>query len=223
MRSTAGSPNVAESLSPVETHRRVQLGLRNQNRCVADRSDCIGKLRHQTASIQPTNSVSSTKSPPPTNSLPSDRPDPREIPVPDIPTALGNMPGVDDLPVRLNMPDVMIMNDGTRVTTTDQWKHRREEMKRILEYYAVGLAPPSPENVTGEVTKTQLLLNGRVKYRLVHLSFGPNHSLSLNIGIFTPVEGGPFPAIIMPGGTPPGARLSRDSLRVQPRARTPMP
>jgi len=44
-----------------------------------------------------------------------------------------------------------------------------------------------------------------VKYRLVHLTFGPHESLSLDIGIFTPVAGGPFPAVIMPGGTPPGA------------------
>jgi hypothetical protein len=170
----------------------------------------LASCAHQTASTQPTTSVSSTNSPQPTspgptNSLPSDRPDPREIPVPDIPTALGNMPGVDDLPVRTEMPDVLLINDGTRVTTTDQWQHRRQEMKRILEYYAVGLGPPSPGNVTGEVTKTQLVLNGRVKYRLVHLTFGPQQTLTLNIGIFTPVEGGPFPAIIMPGGTPPGA------------------
>ena len=160
----------------------------------------LSSCAHQTASIQPINPL------PPTNPVPSDGPDPREIPVPEIPTALGIMPGVNELPVRVEMPDVMTMNDGTHVTTMDQWKQRREEMTRTLEYYAVGLAPPPPGNVTGEVTKTQLVLNGRVKYRLVHLTFGPQQSLSLNIGIFTPVEGGPFPAIIMPGGTPPGAR-----------------
>ncbi len=132
-------------------------------------------------------------------------PDPREIPVPPIAPSLGTMPGVNDLPERKEMPDVMVMNDGTRVTTPEQWKARREEMKRVLEYYAVGLAPPPPGNVKGVQTKEQTLLDGKVKYRLIHLTFGPQESLSLDIGIFTPSEGGPFPAIISPGGTPPGA------------------
>jgi hypothetical protein len=44
-----------------------------------------------------------------------------------------------------------------------------------------------------------------VKYRLVHLTFGPEEKLSLDIGIFMPTTGGPFSAVIAPGGTPPGA------------------
>jgi lysophospholipase L1-like esterase len=137
-------------------------------------------------------------------------PDPKEIPIPQIQTSLGTMPGVDELPVRTELPDVLTMNDGIKVTSLEQWSQRREEMKRILEYYAVGLAPPPPGNVKGAEVKSQMLLNGRVKYRLVHLTFGPAESLSLDIGIFTPTEGGPFPALISPGGTPPGATpLSR--------------
>jgi hypothetical protein len=50
-----------------------------------------------------------------------------------------------------------------------------------------------------------MLNGGKVKYRLVHLTFGPNDSLSLDIGIFTPAQGGPFPAVVSPSGTPPGA------------------
>jgi hypothetical protein len=133
------------------------------------------------------------------------RPDPREIPVPRIPTALGTMPGVHELPVRKEMPDILVMNDGTRVTTQEQWQKRREEMRRILEYYAVGMAPPPPGNVKGREIKSQSVLGGKAKYRLVHLTFGPGESLALDIGIFTPSEGGPFPALVMPGGTPPGA------------------
>ena len=107
------------------------------------------------------------------NTRPMSGPDPREIPVPPIETSMGQMPGVDELPPRPEMPDVLPMNDGTKVTTPEQWKRRREEMKRILEYYAVGLAPPPPGNVKGKEIKSQLLANGRVKYRLLHLTFGP--------------------------------------------------
>jgi hypothetical protein len=118
---------------------------------------------------------------------------------------LGILPGVNDLPVRNEMPDPMVMNDGTKVTTRSLWEKRRKEMKRILEYYAVGQMPPPPGNVKGREVKSELVLDGSVKYRLVHLTFGPGEKLSLDIGIFTPVKGGPFPAIILQSGTPPGA------------------
>lgn len=132
-------------------------------------------------------------------------PDPWEIPVPRIQTATGTLPGVNELPVRREMPDVIVMNDGTKVTTRRQWQKRREEMKRILAYYAIGQMPPPPGNVRGREVKSETVLDGRVRYRLVHLTFGAAERLALDIGIFTPVEGGPFPAIILQSGPPPGA------------------
>jgi len=134
-------------------------------------------------------------------------PDPKEIPIPKIKTPLGTLPGVKDLPVRNEMPDVMVMNDGTKVTTRAQWDKRREEMKRILSYYAVGQAPPPPGNVKGKEIKSEIVLDGAVKYRLVHLTFGPAEKLSLDIGIYTPVSGGPSPTIILQSGTPPGGTV----------------
>lgn len=134
-----------------------------------------------------------------------DRPDPKEIPVPPIKTSMPEMPGVAQLPDRPEMPDAMTLNNGHKVKTLKQWNERREEMKRVLEYYAVGQAPPPPGNVKGTEVSSQMLMDGKVKYRLVHLTFGPNESLSLDIGIFTPAQGGPFPALISPSGSPPGA------------------
>jgi hypothetical protein len=132
-------------------------------------------------------------------------PDPREIPIPLIKTSMGTMPGVKDLPVRPELPDVMTMNDGTKVKTVAQWKKRREEIKKILEYYAVGTMPPAPGNVKGEEMHSEMVMDGKVKYRLVKLTFGPERKLELYIGIFTPTEGkGPFPAIISQSSEPPG-------------------
>ncbi len=39
------------------------------------------------------------------------------------------MPGVDQLPDRPEMPDIMTLNNGQRVKTAKQWNRRREEMK----------------------------------------------------------------------------------------------
>jgi len=133
------------------------------------------------------------------------RPDPKEIPLPVIPTSMEAMPGVDQLPDHPGMPDALIMNSGHRVQTAKQWQQRREELKQTLEYYAVGQAPPPPGNVKGKEISSQLLADGKIRYRLVHLTFGPNESLSMDIGIFTPASGGAVPAIISPSGTPPGA------------------
>jgi hypothetical protein len=103
-----------------------------------------------------------------------------------------------DLPAQTNLPDVMTMANGTKVTTPSQWRARREEMKAILEHYELGHAPPPPGNVSGEDIQSHTVLAGTVKFRLVHLSFGPKKKLGFDIAIFTPAKGGPFPTIINP-------------------------
>ena len=50
------------------------------------------------------------------------------------------LPGVKDLAARAGMPDVMLMNDGTKVSTPAQWQKRRAEMKKTLEYYFTGIS-----------------------------------------------------------------------------------
>lgn len=147
---------------------------------------------------------------PPTPSEPdaktiTPRPDPREIPLPVIKTDQKPMPGVDQLPTRTELPDVMTMNDGKKVKTIKQWDERRKEMMKTLDWYAVGQAPPPPGNVKGTVVHEETVLDGKYKYRLVHLTFGPNESLSLDIGIWAPVGNNHVPTLISPSGTPPGA------------------
>lgn len=97
------------------------------------------------------------------------------------------------------------MNDGTRVTSSAQWPARRAELLATLAHYAVGHAPPAPGNVTGRVISTQSLAEGQFTYSLIRLTFGPAAKLSLDVGLFTPAGPGPFPVVIAPAGTPPGA------------------
>jgi len=108
------------------------------------------------------------------------------------------LPEVKDLPDRPEMPDVMTMLDGTKVTTPAQWQRRREEMKVILEFYELGHAPPPPGNVKGWDVHAHPVRNGTANYRLVHLTFGPDEKLGFDIAIFTPAGDGPFPTIINP-------------------------
>lgn len=132
-----------------------------------------------------------------------------------INAAPGVFPQVEDLPVQTNLPDVMTMNDGTKVTTLAQWRVRREQMKAILEHYELGHAPPAPGNVSGQIIQSRILLAGLAEFRLVHLKFGPEEKLGFDVAIFMPAKGGPFPTIINPSffGTP-GVGFTNRSLAV---------
>jgi hypothetical protein len=116
---------------------------------------------------------------------------------PDQP-AITSFPEVNELPVRPEMPDVLTMAGGAKVTTFDQWRQRREEMKEILEHYELGHAPPPPGNVTGQDLQSHPVLEGAANFRLVHLKFGPDEKLGFDIAIFTPTNAGPFPTIVNP-------------------------
>jgi hypothetical protein len=118
--------------------------------------------------------------------------------VPAINAAPDTFPDVKDLPVQTNLPDVMTMLDGSKVTTSVQWRARREEMKAILEHYELGHAPPPPGNISGQDIQSRTVLDDAVKYRLVHLKFGPDAKLGFDIAIFMPAKDGPFPTIINP-------------------------
>ncbi|MGB7749026.1 MAG: hypothetical protein WBN75_17245, partial [Verrucomicrobiia bacterium] len=135
----------------------------------------------------------------------------RQLPENDLTTS--TFPEVKDLPVSKEMPDVMTMNDGTKVTTVAQWRARREEMKQILEYYELGHAPSPPGNVTGQDMQSRTVLDGAAKFRLVHLKFGPDGKLGFDVAIFTPTYGGPFPTIINPSfSSTPGVNFSNSPI-----------
>lgn len=133
------------------------------------------------------------------------QPTEKEIPLPPVETRLGSMPGVAELPIVPGMPPVMVLNGGAPVKTRAQWTRRAQEMRKILEYYAVGRMPPAPGNVKGRVISAQTLAGLNSSYRLVELTFGPGGKLNLNVGVFTPSGKGRFPVIVLMGGTPPGA------------------
>jgi hypothetical protein len=132
------------------------------------------------------------------------------IPVPPIRTAVGVMPGVGELPARPELPAVLTFENGDRVKTAAQWAKRRDEMKRILAYYATGLMPPGPGNVTGRELRSADVLGGTVRYRLVRLSFGPGANHGFDVAVFVPaVARGRVPVVVFPsfGPTPGGTPL----------------
>ena len=62
-----------------------------------------------------------------------------------------------DLPVREELPDLMVFKDGTPVITADDWAKRRAEIKGLYEYYMYGYMPDgSEETLTWAVNGSTL-------------------------------------------------------------------
>jgi hypothetical protein len=63
-------------------------------------------------------------------------------------------PPVNQLPSRPDLPDPLVMFDGTPVTTRKQWfEKRRPEIQALFEHYVYGKAPAAPSNVIGHVDR----------------------------------------------------------------------
>ena len=65
-------------------------------------------------------------------------------------------------PYTNSLPDVLRMNDGTRVTRAEQWPARRAEIQEDFEREVYGRIPANTPKVTWEVTATKPGTNGGV-------------------------------------------------------------
>lgn len=112
------------------------------------------------------------------------------------------VPAVSHLSACAALPDPLINDAGERIISVAQWEPRREQMKQIIEHYAIGHQPPPPGNVSGRELMSQTMSDGQVTCRLVHLSFGPESKLGLDVAIFIPAETNTFktlfPTIVQP-------------------------
>src|SRR4051812_2153530 len=54
------------------------------------------------------------------------------------------------------LPDPFTRIDGSRITTTDDWRCRREEIKKLAERSVYGTKPGKPATVTGTVSRTNI-------------------------------------------------------------------
>ena len=97
---------------------------------------------------------------------------------------------VKDLPLIKEMPDPLTMKDGSKVTTAEQWRLRRQELIQILEDYEYGHMPPPPGNLKATITtalrRVTVSSGLEADYRMLHLSFGPGEKLGFDLGLFTP-------------------------------------
>ncbi|MFC4070109.1 glucuronyl esterase domain-containing protein [Actinoplanes subglobosus] len=89
------------------------------------------------------------------------------------------------------MPDPFTRIDGTRITTTGDWRCRRAEIREMAERHVYGQKPARPSTVTGTVSSSGVTVNVTDQGR----------SASFSAGVQLPTTGsGPYPAVVVFGG-----------------------
>jgi hypothetical protein len=110
--------------------------------------------------------------------------------------AADSFPAFADLPSQPNLPDPLVMLDGTPVSTPEQWfSQRRPELKALFQHYMYGNMPPAPEKVNAKVERVdEQCLGGKATLRQVMLSFGPAGTPPINLLVVVPNKrSGPAP------------------------------
>jgi hypothetical protein len=107
-----------------------------------------------------------------------------------VSTVMANPPFPDaaTLPARPELPDPLVMLDGQRITTPEQWtSKRRPELKELFQHYMYGYGPPAPEQITASVTREdRQLFGGKATLKEVAITFGPPECPKLPLLLVVP-------------------------------------
>jgi len=101
------------------------------------------------------------------------------------------VPTPGSFPANSRLPDPFQKMDGSRISSKSEWRCRRAEIKKLLETYVYGEKPGKPQSVTGTVTSSRITVN------VTH----NGRSASFSAGVQLPSGSGPFPAVIVLGGS----------------------
>src|SRR5262249_17683197 len=108
-------------------------------------------------------------------------------------------PAVDKLPSRPELPDPLVMMDGTRVTPAADWvKKRRPELKALFQHYMYGQMPPVPKKVTAKVLhEDKKAFGGKATLKELELTVGPAEAPKLHLLLVVPNKRkGPAPVFV---------------------------
>jgi hypothetical protein len=106
-----------------------------------------------------------------------------------------------------NLPDVLTMKNGRKVTTASQWAQRRAEIVEDFDREVLGRVPKNAPKVTWEVTKTAAAkvgghpVIGKQLIGHVDNSGDPDIEVKIQMTLVTPADvKGPVPVMMMFGG-----------------------
>src|SRR5579883_1983240 len=105
-------------------------------------------------------------------------------------TARADFPEAAKLPASTELPDPLVMFDGKKVTTKDDWfKKRRPELKQLFQYYMYGQLPPAPPKVEAKVLhEDRKAFGGKATLREIALTVGPDDAPKIHLLLVVPNE-----------------------------------
>jgi hypothetical protein len=129
--------------------------------------------------------------------------------------ALAEFPMPHALPRQAEFPDPLVMLDGMKVTTVEEWESkRRPELRSLFQHYMYGRYPDKPERVISKVLFNDVeALDSKATLREIELTFGPPEWPKIYLLIATPRGEGPFPCFV--GTNFGGNHLLTDNSRVR--------
>lgn len=102
-----------------------------------------------------------------------------------------NLIKIKSVTIKGNLPNPFIMNDGTPVTTAEDWEQRRQEMYKTAVELQYGTMPPAPEFLEVELLDDAALIHN---YRITTGRL--DHPVSFIMRVICPASTGKFPAIV---------------------------
>ena len=105
-------------------------------------------------------------------------------------THAAEFPDFSNLPDRAEQPNPLVMQDGTRITTVQEWTDkRRPELKQLFQHYMYGFLPSKPQRAVVEqviFTDTNFL-NGKATISESRIAFyGPDLKHRLHVLLIIP-------------------------------------
>lgn len=97
---------------------------------------------------------------------------------------------VSKLPSRPELPNPLVMFDGTPVKTPEQWHDKRcPELQALIQHYVYGFVPPAPEKLEWKVEREdRKAFDGKATHREVSVSFGPPETPKIHLLLVVPNE-----------------------------------
>jgi len=111
----------------------------------------------------------------------------------------GELPAVSELKPVAELPDPLLMFDGSKVASSEQWiKNRRPELIRLFQHYMYGRPPAAPKAFATAIHRVDpAYFGGKATKKEVTISFGPGYALKIELLLVVPNQpAGPKPVFL---------------------------
>lgn len=98
-----------------------------------------------------------------------------------------DFPPADQLPSHPQLPDPLVMFNGDKVTTTQQWtQQRRPELKALFQHYMYGVLPPASRQIEAKVeVEDTAYFGGKATKKQVTIKYHPQ-APAINLLLIVP-------------------------------------